>query len=139
MAEFPVEPMMSKMLIASEKYVKESTFDKFPHFFSFPELFNKEYIKHTSRKRIEKQRIKNSIYVLIYLFFTKLLSARLEVRSAGDKIFALKPRVSRDKFQTFLRLMSCAFSSNAKICLFRSVRQTLRSGSVGITLRSRAC
>ena len=35
MAEFPVEPMMSKMLIASEKYVKETTFDKFPHFFFF--------------------------------------------------------------------------------------------------------
>ena len=32
-----MEPMMSKMLIASEKYAKESTFDKFPTFSSFPE------------------------------------------------------------------------------------------------------
>ena len=60
------------------------------------------------------------IYLMIF-FFTKLLSVRLEVRSAGGKIFALKSWVSRDTFQTFLRLMSCAFSSNAKICLFLSV------------------
>ena len=78
MAEFPVEPMMSKMLIASEKYAKESTFNKFPHFFFFSWKQNNFFNLNISIKSISSIHHENVskniewktvfIYLFIYLF-----------------------------------------------------------------------